>query len=401
MLREAAKALNASGDSLNEALLLHLTRPLSITGKKKKTPVMHMLEGLQVSEESFSLGALEQPVEIIQSIISELSLRDLQNFKAVNSRARSMVVWNQKYRNVITCAPEVVSALYKTELDSAFPLTYIHNVLTHDRCVVCNRFGGYVFLPGLQRCCERCARYDPELIPISLRDPTKDGRSSVRSRRTRVDVPMMLWTVGDPITDLPRRRLRFLQMNPETPTETPEKEYLVSSAGAARLGIVPNSSSGRVRMPCTKDHKYSWRQTTLPMPHLDSWTQILTRGYRCKGCTQAEHYGGSSWYDGRIGCRGCQRSLPNGHDVDREHRDPVQRRLINCHEQDEWNASEGVISCRLHTASRRLYTADEMLVHVAECGEAQELLMDLALLAQVPEQKRKTKPRWHMSYKTY
>ena len=398
MLREAAKSLNTSGDLLNEALLLHLTRPLSMTGNKKR-PAMHMLKGLEVSEQSFSLGALEQPVEIIQSIISELSLRDLQNYKAVNSRARSMVVWNQKYRNVITYAPEVVCALYKTDLDSAFTLNHIHDVLTHDRCVLCNRFGGYVFLPGLQRCCERCARYDPELIPISLGDPTKHSRSSVRSRRTRV--PMMLWTVGDPMTDLPLSRLRFLQMNPETPTESPEREYLVSSASAARLGIAPNSPSGRVRMPCTKNHKYTWRQTTVPMPHLDSRTQILTQGYRCKGCTRAEHYGGTSWWDGRIGCRGCQRSLPNGVDVDQEYRDPVPRRLINCHEQEGWNGSEGVISCRLHTASRRLYTADEMLNHVAECREAQSLLVDLALLAQLPEQKRKTKPRWHMSYKTY
>ena len=360
---------------------------------------MHMLKGLQVSEQSFSLGTLEQPVEIIQSIISELSLGDLQNFKAINRRARSMVVWNQEYRNVITYAPEVVSALFKTESDSAFSLNHIHDVLTHDRCVLCNRFGGYVFLPGLQRCCERCARYDPELIPISLGDPRKHSRSSVRSRRTRV--PMMLWTVGDPMTDLPRERLRFLQLNPETSAETPGKEYLVSSANAARLGIAPNSSSTGVRMPCTTHHKYNWRQTTVPMPHLDSRTQIPNRGYRCKGCTRAEHYGGTSWWDGRIGCRGCQRSLPNGVDVDQEYRNPVPRRLINCHEQEDWNGSEGVISCRLHTASRRLYTADEMLTHAAECGEAQSLLEDLALLARLPEQKRKTKPRWVMSYKTY
>ena len=118
MLREAAKSLNTSGDFLKAALLLHLTSPPRPPGHGG-TPVIHTLEGLEVSKESPSLGALEQPVEIFQSIVSELSFRDLQNLKAVNSRARSMVVSNRKYRNIITYAPEVVTALYRTDLGSA------------------------------------------------------------------------------------------------------------------------------------------------------------------------------------------------------------------------------------------------------------------------------------------
>ncbi len=395
MLCETAKSLNTSGDLLNAALLLHLTRPLRTTGTWN-TPVIQTLEGFEVSEESPSLGALEQPVEVIQSIVSELSLRDLQNFKAVNSRARSMVLSSHKYRNVITYAPEVVSALYRTELDSAFPLIRIHDVLTQARCAICNRFGGYVFLPGLQRCCERCACYDPELIPIRLSTATEDDRTSVREFRGHV--PMMLWAVGDEMITSPRSRFDIFSMKLETPTE---KVYLVSSADAARIGKVPNSSSGRVRTPCDGKHWYSWRQTAVPMPHLESRTQIVTRGYRCKGCARAEHHGGWGYLYGRRSCRGCQRSLPNGLDVDQENRNFLPRRLISCHEEDEWDASKGVVSCRLDTASGRLYTGDEMLIHVSECGEAQSLLADLQETAKLPKYKRKTKPRWHVNYKTY
>ena len=401
-IREAAKSLNTSGDLLDAAILLHLTRPLR-TERNKKSPVIHTLECLEVSEESPSLGALEQPVEIIQNILSELSLRDLRNFKAVNSRARSMVVSNWKYRNVITYASEMVSALYKTELVSTFPLIRIHDVLTQARCVVCNRFGGYVSLPGLQRCCERCARYDPELIPIRLDSSLKDHRTLVR--KARGHVPMLLWAVGLEMTNLPGSRFNIFDTRPENDITN---VFLVSSADAASVGRVPNGSSGRVRMPCTDSLRYSWRQTAVPMPHLESKTQIVTRGYRCKGCTRAQHYRGASWHNGRPSCRGCQCSMPNGLDIDQENRNYFRGDWRSCHREDEWNASEGAVSCTLHTASGRLYTKDEILVHVAECGEAQSLLADLALLDQSEPatykllgRKRKTKSRWHVNYNKY
>lgn len=403
MLCEAAKSLNTSGDLLNAALLLHLTSPPR-TSSHGKRPVVHTLEGLEVSGESPSLGALEQPVEIFQSIISELSLRDLQNFKAVNSRARSMVVSSHKYRNVITYAPEVVSALYKTELDSAFPLIHIHDVLTQDRCAGCNRFGAYVFLPGLQRCCERCARYHPELIPIRLSTTEEDDQTSIQ--RFRGHVPMMLWAIGNEMISPPQS----WSSNPSAKSETPpEYVYLVNSADAPRIGKVSNSSSGRIHMPCDAIRKYSWRHTAVPMPHLELTTQIVTRGYHCKGSARAKDCEGAPWvfygmggrrFGGRYNCRGCQLSLPNGLDVDQENRNDYQWGMRYCHKEDEWDASQGAISCRVHTASGRLYTADEMLVHLAECGEAQSLLADLTLLEKlVPDtdklrkHKRKTKSR--------
>ena len=217
---------------------------------------------------------------------------------------------------------------------------------------------------------------------------------------------MMLWAVGHEMINPPQKWNRYISTKLETPTEN---VYLVSSAHAARIGKVPNNSSGRVRMPCDAMHKYSWRHTTVPMPHLELRTQIVVWGYRCKGCTRAEDCGGTPWYcpgmggrrpEGRPICKGCQRSLPDGLDVDQENRNYYLYNRIYCHAEDEWDASQGGISCRLHTASGRLYTADEMLIHLAECGEAQSLLADLTLLEQLvpdtdelPKHKRKAKPR--------
>ena len=403
-LREVAKSLNSTtdGDSLNAALLVHLTVELKATPSDRKTPAVHALEGLEHSQEGPSLGALEQPVEVLQNIISQLSLRDLRNFKAVNSRAHSMVVSSYQYRNVITYGSEVISALYKTELDSIWPLIRIYDVLTQDRCVACNRFGGYVFLPALQRCCERCARYDPELIPIRASTATKKQRALLRRFRGRV--PMMLWVAGDDTTNLPGPRFGISHMQPETPTEN---LYLVSSANAARTGNVPNRSSGHVRMPCTDEHVYSWRQAAVPMPHLEPKPQIVTRGYHCKACTRAKHPG-AVWRNERPYCHGCQRSMPNGLDIDHVNSNPIRWAPPKCHKQDEWITSQGAISCKLDIANGRLYTRDEISVHLAECVEAQSILADLGPLnkfvkeaVKVPKREGKNKRRRIANYYKY
>ena len=373
-LREVAKNLNtSSGDSLNDALVVHLAIELKATPGNQRIPAIHALEGLEQSQESPSLGALEQPVEILQNIISQLSLRDLRNLKAVNSRARSMVVSSFQYRNVITYGSEAISALYKTELGSMFPLACIYDVLMQDRCVACDRFGGYVFLPTLQRCCERCARYDPKLVPVRASTTTKKHRSLVQ--RCRGKIPMMLWVAGNEKPNTPRPRIGISHMHPESPKEN---LYLVSSANAARIGKVPNRSSGRVRLPCTDRHKYSWRQAAVPMPHLEPKTQTIARGYHCKACTRTKHLD-LAWR-GRLYCHGCQRSMPNGLDIDHANSDLLHWGPPECHEEDGWNASRGAISCKLDIASGRLYTRDEILVHLAECGEAQSLLADLGPL---------------------
>ena len=396
-----AKCLNrTSGSSLNDALLEHLAVQRE-DAKKRKIPAIHALEGLEQSRESPSLGALDLPVEIVQNIISQLSLPDLRNFKAVNSCARSMVVSSYQYRDVITYGSEVISTLYKTELHSIFPLIRIYEVLTQGRCVACDRFGGYVFLPGLQRCCERCARYDPELIPIRTGTATTKHKTLVREAREKI--PMMLWVAGDEMAKLPRSRSLITMQTArrrETPTET---LYLVSSANAAWIYKVPNKSSGHVRMPCTERHKYSWHQAAVPIPHLEPRTQIVTRGYRCKGCTRAIH-SGTIWHDERPHCYGCQLSMPNGLDINHAN---THLSRPKCHQEHAWNASQGAISCRIDIANGRLYTRDELLVHLAECAEAQSLLADLGRLDKrketavaLPKREGKTKrPRLANYYK--
>ena len=77
--------------------------------------------------------------------------------------------------------------------------------------------------------------------------------------------------------------------------------------------------------------------------------------------------------------------MPNGLDINYASSNTVHSSSLKCHKQDAWNASQGAISCRIDIANGRLYTRDEMLVHLVVCGEAQSLLADLGRLDKLGE----------------
>ena len=96
---EATRSLNTTGEALNMTLHCILASKGSGTERRDQIPDLSpsarystsALKSLGGQENRPPLGVLEQPVEIAQMILSELSLPDLQNFKAVKSRAHSIV----------------------------------------------------------------------------------------------------------------------------------------------------------------------------------------------------------------------------------------------------------------------------------------------------------------------
>ena len=404
-LRKTARSLNTTGESLSAALLQHLSRPCK-TPRKMKRPPSAILKKLKFSVSGPSLGALELPLEVVQRIVSELSLHDLQTFKALNSRAHSIVVSSLEYRNVITHASYVVATLYQTDLASAFPLIRIHDVLTQARCTICGRFGGFVSIPGLQRCCERCARFDPQLIPLKLNDAI--AKYKISSQKAEKDLPKMLYARGTEVVTSPDlhslSRLGDRSLTPKiSDTGSAYKSetlfYLVSPKEASRVGRPPHNPLKSLILPYFKFDNYSWLLSTVPMPHLDMKSQAISHGYRCKGCTEAQHRGERVWPP-RV-CAGCQISLPDGNDIDNH----TDRRKSRSWGEIEWPISEGAISCKLETASGRLYTKDELLDHLAICGEAQTIMADLGQLdltepeiVEAPRKKRTSKSSWGVQY---
>ena len=357
--REVAECLNTTGDDLNTALLEHLTcQGKEYRSRTRQIATVSAPNAPQILKElqdkpGPSLGDLDRPFEILRMIISQLSFSDLRNFKATNSRAREIVIVNPEYRNIVTHAPETVATVYKTELEAAFSINHIHDVLTQSRCTICDRRAGYVFFPSFQRCCERCAWYDDEFVPIS------HGRA-----RMTFEAPK------DPASNSLPKMLHLLEQSEDDQCpeidDSPRLIRLVSGAKASRL---VNSSKpwSRYDKRGEKITYQNWAIAVFPMPSLDQKTQTIIPAYQCKGCARAQH--GISSYERpstTTCCRiGCQVSLPDGVDV------PLSN-------SEAWQRAQGRRSCEVVVARGRQYTEEEMLAHFPECGEAEVMMGDVA-----------------------
>ena len=155
------------------------------------------LDSFQDGHDGISLGHLESlPLEVLWAIFAVLAFPDLTNFKAANSRAHEAVSTSAQYYCVSTYAPQLTAALYNRGLSSAFPISHIFETLTQAKCSACGRFAGYVLLPGLQRCCQRCAFYDKEFWPVDK--PTAITKHGIPKESIEKLPKMLEWPKDTP-----------------------------------------------------------------------------------------------------------------------------------------------------------------------------------------------------------
>lgn len=230
--REVVAALEADGSDGSDFKLRYLSyRRRAFDQLIFKTKVSrkarHVLRPLDGNRHGLSLGYLERlPMELLFGIFSYLTIPELQSFKATNSRGHLMAWSDTRHSSIVTYAPNLIAALYATGLQSAFTLGRIHTAFARSTCTICNSFGGYIFLPGLQRCCQRCASCETELQPIPYEIALREYQISEKAAGA---MPKMFISTKNHSDQLPVG-LRGLE------------SYLVSRAEARRFGA-QNSST--------------------------------------------------------------------------------------------------------------------------------------------------------------
>jgi len=158
-----------------------------------KTP-LSALRPFDGNHGGVSMGALEAlPLEVLWAIFSYLTIPALESLKRTNSRASLILSTSPQYKSIMTYAPQLVKALYETRLHQCFPIGRVHNAFTQARCIGCGSFAAYIFLPGLQRCCQRCVYYDPEFMPLTCGIQYRDDDISLASM---TKLPAM-WTTSE------------------------------------------------------------------------------------------------------------------------------------------------------------------------------------------------------------
>ena len=283
-----------------------------------------------------SSGALGLPPEILRMVFTLLSFHDLQNVKAVNTHIRAHVVAIPEYKRIAVHAPALLSALWRTKLSQYFTLCRIHSVLISSQCTLCDQIASYVFLPGLQRCCQRCAEYDMDFMPIS--QDTAKKQYGVKNNDMKL-LPKLLSRGG------------IFSSSTGKPRNHKGKRKLVSRAEARRFG---NKDPGNENWIALKDVKaYQRYMALLPLPFLLPKEGRVDQGLRCKACMFASiklpKY-----------CN-CGIVRPGG-------------------VEDSWQGSstevlskQSSLACRHRLAADRLHSKEGIVEHVRGCEEVKAL----------------------------
>lgn len=298
------------------------------------------LKRLMPRDTESSLVALGLPPEILRIIFTQLSFHDLQSVKAVNTRLHWQVVSVPEYQRIKVHAPVLHFALWITNLSQYFSISRIHDLLVSSKCTVCGQFGPNVFLPGLQRCCQRCADYDMEFMPIS-QDAAKK-QFGVRNRDMKF-LPKLLSSKGT-----------YCSSTGE-PRKYKGRRTLVSRAEARKLG---SKDPGNGDWSAYKDVRaYQRNMALLPLPILLPKEGSVDPGLQCKGCIVA--YKKTPKY-----CM-CAIIMPGGVEDS----------------WDDWDddviiSKQSSLSCRHELAANRLHSKEGILEHFGECEETKALLED-------------------------
>lgn len=391
--RDAVAALNADGPENPDFMLQHLSYrsrgfeqltfrpPIS----RKAPPALRPRDG---NASGLSLGRLDSlPLEVLYGIFSYLSIPDLRSFKATNSRGHLMVSSDTRYSRlstIVTHAPGLIAALNNTGLLSTFTIGQIHNALTRSTCSICNSFAGYIFLPGLQRCCQRCAMYDADMWVNTFETAV---HSYQIPRKAAEAMPRMLVSA---------KNYKVAKLGLGT-RGFGNNTYLVSRAEARRLGN-PNPSiilPDRDRLPpnlavvcpskailggqcCSTDSKNQMPLAVLELNSNNPLNHTVDRGYHCLGCAKAVC--GRLLRKKSLDCRGCQTSSEQG-GID----EPRSRDFFDL---------DVTLSCKVAVDRGKLYSRAAILAHIAVCSNVQDHLADLEIeKGRPPIEKTKLKRR--------
>ena len=161
--------------------MIHYTKPLPVTVRN-------------LPSRNSSGGIFDVlPVELLHQVLSSLDFETLKNVRAVNYCFKALIEAFPPYKYLVKHALNALRALTDTRLIAQFDANQLYSTLRLDRCVCCNEFGPFLFLPTCERCCFNCLRDNS-----SLRLMTKSAAQECfgLSKRSLEDLPTMITIPG-------------------------------------------------------------------------------------------------------------------------------------------------------------------------------------------------------------
>jgi hypothetical protein len=116
---------------------------------------------------SADLGALKaMPTEILDNIISLLDIATIDQFKAVNRRVYEAVNSHRHFGLLNREADGTLRALRAINVSYIFSVQAVFEALCVKECTRCGDFGGYMYLPALERLCWQCLETNDRYVPM-------------------------------------------------------------------------------------------------------------------------------------------------------------------------------------------------------------------------------------------
>ena len=107
------------------------------------------------------------PVEVLDKILIQLTLRTLTDFRRVNQRAMQLVDAVSEYQTVLKHSPDALRAILATGAGRFISCAQLIDVLRTALCEDCQDFGGYIYLLTCKRVCFLCLTHKEKYLPLT------------------------------------------------------------------------------------------------------------------------------------------------------------------------------------------------------------------------------------------
>jgi hypothetical protein len=121
-----------------------------------------------------TLGALDRlPVELLNMVLTQLTIRSLADFRRVNRRAMQVVDSVPEYKAIVTYIPTSLRGILSIGTGEWILCQDLYQKLCTAECDSCGDFGGYLYLITCRRVCFLCFTEKTDFLPLKRADAVR------------------------------------------------------------------------------------------------------------------------------------------------------------------------------------------------------------------------------------
>ncbi|KAI9810375.1 MAG: hypothetical protein M1832_001356 [Thelocarpon impressellum] len=215
------------------------------------------------------------PLEIVHMVYRQLDLASLMSVRRSNRRSMQTVNALVPYSSLAEHAMGALAAIFKTGVASRAAVAHLYALLLTENCSVCGRFGGFICLAALSRCCFPCIEGASQLRIISRQRAV--ACFGIDGRRLKSAVPVVRTLPGTYSWER-RSRLRRVLLVSAAEAEDAANRLRLAKDGPDHPPLPPD------QRPDDPLHRL---MAATSMPFLDPSTREVQQGVSCKGCQAA------------------------------------------------------------------------------------------------------------------